>query len=96
MWLNRAWAVEKNDIDGALREYGIAEKMMPDNVEMKFWHAVALVNAGKLDESLPIFKAVFQADTHWRELTPRLPGVGLLNVDEADLKKIFGVSGGKK
>ena len=89
-------AVEKNDINGALQEYGTAERMMPDNLEMKFWHAVALVNAGKIDESLPIFKQVFDADSNWIELTPRLLKVDLLNVDDAGLKKILAVANKKK
>ncbi|HTK82904.1 MAG TPA: DUF1028 domain-containing protein [Bacteroidota bacterium] len=89
-------AVEKNDVDGALREYGAAEQMMPDNLEMKFWHAVALVNVGKLDESLPLFKVIFDADPNWRELTPRLPKVNLLKTDDAGLKKILSVSGKRK
>jgi uncharacterized Ntn-hydrolase superfamily protein len=82
-------AVEKNDVDGALREYGAAEKMLPDNLEMKYWHAVALVNAGKLDDSLPIFREVFAADPNWLTLTTRLPAVDLLKVDPKGLQKIL-------
>jgi uncharacterized Ntn-hydrolase superfamily protein len=82
-------AVEKNDVEGALREYGTAEKMIPENIEMKYWHAVALVNVGRLDESLPLFKEVFTADPNWAELTPRLPKVDLLKVDEKGLKRIL-------
>ena len=85
-------AVEKNDADGANREYGLAEQMQPDNLEMKFWHATALVNVGKLEESLPIFKVVFEADPNWVELTTRLPKVELLKVDEAGLKKILSIA----
>jgi hypothetical protein len=84
-------AVEKKDIDGALREYSTAERMVPDNLEMKYWHAVALVNAGRLDESLPIFKTIFLKDFNWRELTPRLPAVKLLDVDAKGLQKILSV-----
>jgi uncharacterized Ntn-hydrolase superfamily protein len=82
-------AVEKHDVEGALREYGAAEKMIPDNLEMKYWHAVALVNVGRLEESLPLFKAVFKADPNWIELTPRLPKVDLLKVDADGLKRIL-------
>ncbi len=89
-------AVEKHDVDGALREYAAAEQMIPDNLEMKYWHAVALVNVGRIEESLPIFKAVFEADRNWIELTPRLPKIDLLKVDEAGLKKILGVAPKKK
>ena len=51
-------AVEKKDNEGALREYSAAEKLVPDNAEMIFWHAVALVNMGRVDESLPLFRRV--------------------------------------
>ncbi len=82
-------AVEKNDIAGALHAYGTAEKMFPDNLEMKYWHAVSLANVGMIDDALPIFKTIFRKDSNWRLLTQRLPGVGLLKVGEADLKRIL-------
>src|SRR5688500_19297496 len=44
-------AVEKKDNEGALREYSAAERLVPDNAEMIYWHAVALVNMGRVDES---------------------------------------------
>ena len=82
-------AVEHNDMKLAMKEYSTAEEMFPDNVEMKFWHAVTLTNIGKLDEALPIFKKVFAMDNNWAVLTPRLIKVGQLNVDNAGLKKIL-------
>lgn len=85
-------AVEHNDVEGALREYGIAETMFPDNLEMKFWHATALVNAGRLEQSLPIFRDVFAKDINWATLIPRLPQTGTLNADEATVKKILAVA----
>ncbi|MGH7495888.1 MAG: DUF1028 domain-containing protein [bacterium] len=89
-------AVEHNDMEKALAEYGAAQKMVPDNLEMIYWTATSLVNAGRIDESLPLFKKVFAGDPNWAELTPRLPAVGLLNVDEAGMKKILGVMPMKK
>ncbi len=86
-------AVEKNDVDGALREYSAAEQILPGSAELRYWHAVALVNVGRLDQSIPIFKEIFTADRNWRELTTRLPAVGLLKVDEGGLRKILGDSG---
>jgi uncharacterized Ntn-hydrolase superfamily protein len=82
-------AVEKNNMPLALKEYFTAEKMFPDNAEMKYWHAVALANNGKVEESLPIFREVFKMDKNWRTLTPRLVSPGLLTVDEKDLKRIM-------
>ena len=85
-------AVEHNDVDKALQEYGTAEKMFPENLEMKFWHAVALVNVGRVEESLPIFKEVFAKDTNWAELVPRLPQSGSLKGGEGVVKKILTVA----
>jgi len=84
-------AVEKKDNEGALREYGAAEKLVPDNAEMIYWHAVALVNMGRVDESLPLFRRVFVMDPNWRTLTPRLPKSGLLPDDPKLIERIVKV-----
>ncbi len=84
-------AVEVNDMQTALKEYGAAEKMFPDNLEMKFWKAVALANSRSIEQALPIFKVVFKADKNWREMTKRLPKSGLLTVTDAELKQILGL-----
>jgi len=84
-------AVEKKDNEGALREYGAAEKLVPNNAEMIYWHAVALVNMGRVDESLPLFQKVFAMDPNWRTLTPRLPKSGLLPDDPKIINKIVSV-----
>lgn len=82
-------AVEHKDNEGALREYSAAEKLVPDNAEMIYWHAVALVNMGKVDESLPLFKKVFAMDKNWATLTPRLPKAGLLPEDPKIMERIL-------
>jgi len=85
-------AVEHGDVEGALRAYAAAEAMFPDNLEMKFWHAVALVNAGRTPESLPLFEAVFKANRDWATLIPRLPASGTLTADDATLTRILAVA----
>jgi len=89
-------AVEKKDNEGALREYGAAEKLVPSSAEMIYWHAVALVNMGRVDESLPLFRRVFAMDRNWITLTPRLPKSGLLPDDPKLIQKIVSVGPGKK
>jgi uncharacterized Ntn-hydrolase superfamily protein len=84
-------AVEHGDVDAALREYGAAEAMFPENLEMKFWHAVALVNVGRVKESLPLFKTIFAGDRNWATLVPRLPASGVLNADEKTVTEILSV-----
>lgn len=85
-------AVEKKDNAGALREYSAAEKLVPDNAEMIYWHAVALVNMGRIEDSLPLFKKVFQMDSNWAVLTPRLPKSGLLPNDPKLIERIVGAN----
>jgi uncharacterized Ntn-hydrolase superfamily protein len=82
-------AIEQGDVEAALREYGAAEALFPGNVEMKFWHAVSLVNAGRVEDSLPLFKEIFAADRNWAILLPRLPKVDLLDADAATLERIL-------
>lgn len=82
-------AIELGDMDKALEEYSAAEEMFPDNEEMKFWHAVSLANTGYVEDSIEIFKEVFNRNENWKILLPRLPKVGMLNVTEEDLQKII-------
>jgi uncharacterized Ntn-hydrolase superfamily protein len=89
-------AVEKKDNEGALREYSAAEKLVPDNAEMIYWHAVALVNMGRVDESLPLFRKVFAMDRNWLTLTPRLPKSGLLPDDPKIIERIVAVGSKKR
>jgi uncharacterized Ntn-hydrolase superfamily protein len=86
-------AVEKKDNEGALREYSAAERLVPDNAEMIYWHAVALVNMNRTEEALPLFRRVFQMDKNWIELTPRLSKVGLLPDDAKLIERIVSVGG---
>ncbi|HEX6558993.1 MAG TPA: hypothetical protein VF021_06005, partial [Longimicrobiales bacterium] len=78
----------------AVREYSTAEQMVPDsltNGEMVFWHAVTLAVAGKVDESLPLFKRAFAQDEKWRTLVHRLPRAGQLPGDSALIRRITAV-----
>jgi uncharacterized Ntn-hydrolase superfamily protein len=89
-------AVEHKDNEAALREYSAAEQIasttsgIPQSryAEMLYWHAVALVNMQRVDESLPIFAKAFKLEPSWRELTPRLPHSGLLPDDTKLIERI--------
>ncbi len=82
-------ATERGDRDGALREYGAAERIaaatpgiLPSRLnEMRYWHAVALTNMSRIEEALPLFRQVFAADPNWALMTERLPKAGLLPDD---------------
>ncbi|MBT3796755.1 MAG: DUF1028 domain-containing protein [Candidatus Marinimicrobia bacterium] len=81
--------MELNQIDNALTEYNKASKYYPENPELPYWSAVALVNGGRINEALPIFKAVFKSNPNLKKMTPRLIKSGLLIDDEKVLKKIM-------
>ncbi|TGE24550.1 DUF1028 domain-containing protein [Hymenobacter aquaticus] len=82
-------AVEKNDMPTAIAEYQAAEKMFPDNLEMKYWHAITLANKQQVPAALALLKPIFRQDPNWRTLTERLPKVGLLTVSAAELQQIL-------
>ncbi len=82
-------AVETGNMELAMKEYSKAEEMFPGNEEMKFWHAVTLVNINKIDEALPLFKQVFAKNKNWKTLLPRLTKTGLLNAGKKVVSKIL-------
>ena len=90
-------AVENKDNEAALREYAAAEQIasttsgVPQSryAEMIYWHAVALVNMNRVDESLPLFARAFRMEPGWRELTPRLPHSGLLPDNPQTIERIL-------
>jgi len=84
-------SLEADDVDGALAHYGQAEALAPNNLEMKFWHAVSLVNAGRVDDAMPLFATVFRQDRDWQTLLPRLAAEELVNTDPATLSRIMNV-----
>ena len=79
---------EKNDMENAMKEYNAAMKQFPDNLEMKYWTAITLANNKQVNKALPMLKAIYAKDANWKELTKRLPKVGLLNVNESELKQM--------
>ncbi|AFN73647.1 secreted protein containing DUF1028 [Melioribacter roseus P3M-2] len=82
-------AVEKNDMETAMKEYSAAMDMFPDNLEMKYWTAVTLANNDRIEDALILFKEVFDKDKNWKTLTPRLVPSGLLKVTDENLKLIM-------
>lgn len=82
-------AVEKNDMTLAMNEYNAAMKLFPSNLEMQYWTAITLANGKQVNKALPMLKTIFARDRNWKELTRRLPPVGLLTVTPEELKKIL-------
>ncbi len=82
-------SLEKGDVEKALTAYRTATALQPDNLEMKFWHAVSLANVSRLDEALPLFQTIFAQDDNWRTTVQRISQAGLLKLSPTDLDKII-------
>jgi len=88
---NGDYAVEEGDMVKALNEYSQAESLFPDNMEMKFWKAIALANNGSIQKAAEILKITYTDENgHWKELLMRLPKVNLLTVSEKDYNLLLG------
>jgi uncharacterized Ntn-hydrolase superfamily protein len=81
-------AVATGDWERALVNYAEAARRTPQIVELPFWHAVALVNAGRTDDALPIFADVFAREPRWREAVGRLVRANQLPEDDALIARI--------
>ncbi len=84
-------AIEEGNVDKALQEYGQAREMFPKNVEMTYWTAVSMANAGRLQRALPLFKEVFNKNENWVTLTQRITENGILSVSDSTLQQILTV-----
>src|SRR5689334_812938 len=80
--------IEKKDSAAAEKAYAAAEALAPEFAEVSFWHAVAIANSGRVDDSLPVFARAYRGYPKFRELVPRLAKVGLLPADEKVIAKI--------
>ena len=78
-------------MEKAMQHYRSAMLLFPQNLEMQYWTAITLANNKQVARALPMLKAVFAKDRNWKELTRRLPKVGLLTVSNKDLKTILGL-----
>lgn len=83
-------AMEKGDMDSALRSYSQAQEMFPANAEMVFWHAVGLANKGRFEESVPLFRRAFQMNPNWKVMVPRLLCNGMLVLSDEQLNELLG------
>jgi len=68
--------------------YAETEKLLPEQMEVVFWHAVTLVTSGDVEAALPLFHRVFAKEPRWAELVGRLPKADLLPDDPKLIERI--------
>jgi uncharacterized Ntn-hydrolase superfamily protein len=78
------------DVEGSLAEYEAAHRSQPDNLELAFWHGVALAASGREEDAAPILRRAFQAHAGWIELLKRLPAAGLFPDDGELIARLIG------
>ena len=82
-------AMEAGDTKLAESLYLSAQKLFPDNLEMKYWYAINLLNNKDFEKAHPILKDIFNQDSNWKTLTSRLLNNKLLVISEEELKKVM-------
>jgi uncharacterized Ntn-hydrolase superfamily protein len=78
------------DVEGSLAEYEAAHRSQPDNLELAFWHGVALAASGREADAAPIMRRAFEAHEGWIELLKRLPAAGLFPDDGELIARLIG------
>jgi uncharacterized Ntn-hydrolase superfamily protein len=72
------------------REAEAALALLPESIELGFWHGVQLCLDGRDAEARPLLDRAYAVDDGWRELVRRLPAAGLLADDPALVARILG------
>jgi uncharacterized Ntn-hydrolase superfamily protein len=66
-------ALARRDSVAMATEFEQAVLLNGDNPEMRFWHAVALMQSERVGEGLNVLAQIAGSDPNWRELALRLP-----------------------
>lgn len=86
--------IAKKDLPKALQEYETASRLDPENMELQFWAAVGLYNAGEEKKALELFGRVFEKEPRWYRLVDRLPASDLIATDAVvKIKTVYGKRG---
>jgi uncharacterized Ntn-hydrolase superfamily protein len=80
-------AMQTGDFDTHTREFEKAAKILGDNMEMRFWHAMGLLTSGKVEQGMTMLRAVAERDRNWATLALRLPPF-MLSVDDSIREQI--------
>lgn len=82
-------AMEHGNSSEAEILYMKAQELFPDNLEMKYWYAINLLNNKEFDKAEPILKSIFKQNKDWKTLTSRLVVSKLLVVTNEELQEIL-------
>ncbi|MGZ8631936.1 MAG: DUF1028 domain-containing protein [Actinomycetota bacterium] len=78
-----------DDIDGAMRERFTSLEIQPDHPELAFWAAVAMAQAGRLDDARRTIEVAHAAGPGWAELLRRIVADGHVQLDEVGVQALL-------
>jgi len=81
-------AVEKGDHNSALAAYSAAQSLCPDNLEIRFWQAVALANLNRNDLAVKLIRQIGIQERSWITLTRRLVDNGMLKLSSEEVLRV--------
>ena len=82
-------AMEAGDSKLAESLYLNAQNLFADNLEMKYWYAINLLNNKQFEKAHTILKGIFKEDGNWKTLTSRLIKNKLLVLSDEELAKVL-------
>ncbi len=62
------------DLQAGNREYERAQALAPHNIEFSFWHGIAMLRSGRIEDAVRILRPVFAGDRNWATLALRMIG----------------------
>ncbi|GGE18549.1 DUF1028 domain-containing protein [Psychroflexus salis] len=81
-------ALEKKNFSKALQLYVEAEKLQPENIEIQFWKALAMMQSSKKDKGIRDMKKIISQHNNWQHLLYRLVEAEVVPLSKADLKAL--------
>jgi len=82
-------AMEEGNSKKAENLYLNAQNLFPENLEMRYWYAINLLNNKELSKAKTILQDIFNKDPNWKTLTARLIKSKLLTITQEDLDVIL-------
>jgi uncharacterized Ntn-hydrolase superfamily protein len=78
-------ALEKKNFTKALGLYQKAEKLQPNNIEIQFWKALAMMQSSDKEKGIRGMKKIISQHSNWQHLLYRLVQVDVVNLSQEDL-----------
>ena len=82
-------AFARGDIEAGDRAYQRAQAFSPHNVEFSFWHGIAMLRSGRIDDAIRIMRPIFARDANWATLARRMIGSQFLPGNRRAIEEII-------